>query len=44
MGCNLQMAIVQGTMFYGAELTCNGKKGVAREYQDAISRMGKATI
>ena len=25
------------------DLTCNGK-GVAREYQDAINRMGKATL
>ena len=41
---NLQMAVVQGTMLYGAELTWNGKKGVAREYQDAISRMGRATL
>ena len=41
---NLQMAIVQGTMLYGAELTWNVRKGVAREYQDAISRMGKATL
>ena len=41
---NLQMAIVQGTMFYEAELTWNGKKGVAREYQDAINRMGTATL
>ena len=28
-------------MLYGADLTWNGKKGVAREYQDAISRMGR---
>ena len=41
---NLQMAIVQGTMLYGAELTWNVKKGVAREYQDAINCMGRATL
>ena len=37
------MEIVKGTVLYGAELTWNGKKGVAREYQDAINRMGRAT-
>ena len=31
-------------MLYGAELTWNGKKGVVREYQDAINRMGRATL
>ena len=31
-------------MLYGAELTWNGKRGVAREYQDTISRMGRATL
>ena len=41
---NLQMAIVQGTMLYGAELTWNGRRGATREYQDAISRMGRATL
>ena len=29
---------------YYIELTWNGKKGVAREYQDAINRMGRATL
>ena len=29
---------------FGAELTRNGKKGVAREYQDATNRMGRATL
>ena len=31
-------------MLYGAELTWNGKRGVAREYQDDINRMGRATV
>ena len=31
-------------MLYGAELTWNGKKTVEREYQDAINRMGRATL
>lgn len=41
---NLQSAIVQGTMLYGAELTWNGKKTVEKEYQDAINRIGRATL
>ena len=41
---NLQMAIVQGTMLYGAELTWNGKKTIEGEYQAAISRMGRTTL
>ena len=41
---NLQSVIVQGTMLYGAELTWNSKKGTAGEYQDAINRMGGATV
>ena len=41
---NLQSAIVQGTMLYGAELTWNGKKTIAGEYQDAINRMARATL
>ena len=41
---NLQSAIVQGTMLYAAELTWNGKRGVEKEYQDAINRMGRATL
>ena len=41
---DLQMTIVQGTMFYTAELTWNGKENVADEYQKAISRMGCATL
>ena len=38
------MAIVRGTMLYGAELTWDGRRGLAREYQDAINRMGRATL
>ena len=41
---NLQMTIVQRTTLYGAELTWNGKKGVAREYQDATNRMGRSIL
>ena len=40
---NLRTALVQGTILYAAELTWNGKKGVEKEYQDAINRMGRAT-
>ena len=38
------MAVVQGTVLYGVELTWNGKKGVAREYQDANNRMGRSPL
>ena len=38
------MAIVQGTMLYVSELTWNGRMGMEREYQAAISRMGRAKI
>ena len=41
---NLQTAIVQGTMLYAAELTWSGQKGVEREYQWAINRMGRSTL
>ena len=41
---NLQTAIVQGTMLYAAELACSGQKGVEREYQWAINRMGRSTL
>ena len=40
----LQSAIVQVTMLYAAELTWSGKKGVEGEYQQAINRMGRATL
>ena len=41
---NLQVALVQGTMLYASEFTCNGVKGVKGEYQRAINRMGRATL
>lgn len=33
------MAIVQGTLLYAAELTCNGQNWVEGEYQAATNRM-----
>ena len=35
---------VQGTMLYASELTWNGGKGVEKEYQLAINRMGRASL
>ena len=31
-------------MLYAAELTWNGKEGVEGEYQNAVNRMGRATL
>ena len=35
---------VQGTMLYASELTWNRGKGVEKEYQLAINRMGRASL
>ena len=41
---NFQSAIVRGTMLYAAELTWNGRNGVEGEYEQAINRIGRATL
>ena len=41
---NLQMALVQGTMLYAAELTWSGQKNIEGEYQRAINRMARSTL
>ena len=39
---NFQMAIVQGTLLYAAELPWNGQTAMEGEYQATINRMGRA--
>ena len=41
---NLQMALVQGTMLYAAELTWSGRSGAEGEYQRAINRRARSTL
>ena len=41
---NLQMALVQGTMLYAAELTWSGQRNIEGEYQQAINRMARSTL
>jgi len=40
----LQTAIIQSTILYGAELTWDGKKTHAQQYQLAINRMARSTL
>ena len=40
----LQTAIIQSTMLYGAELTWDGKRTHAQQYQLAINRMARSTL
>jgi hypothetical protein len=41
---NIQIAIIQSTLMYGAELTWTGKAPDAKGYQPAIYRMARGTI
>ena len=43
-GSSSAQAVVQGNMLYASRLTWNGKKGVERECQQAIKRMGWASL
>jgi hypothetical protein len=40
---NIQIAIIQSTLMYGAKLSWNGKKPEAKDYQLAINRMARGT-
>jgi hypothetical protein len=41
---NIQVAIIQSTLLYGAELTWTGEALEARDYQLAINRMARGMI
>ena len=41
---NLQMAIIQGTMLYAAELTGKRQRGIEGEHQAAINLMGEQPL
>ena len=41
---NLQMAVIQGTLLYAAELTWSRRKSMEGEHQEAINCMGRATL